>query len=230
MPTPKEVFSKKHSVLVVVSVRSYAGAMEKVRSAWRAGVDGVFLTNPSLSTNSFLNVYERVRGMSQGRWIGLKPVGISPGNAVAFSPKSISGLWLDSPCYDWKDAGPVRDIAALQMRRRERAKWEGLLFGNLFSNYGRPAQEVAQAARLLSRHVDVVVIHGIGWDPPSVREMTGFCEGEGVWRAITCTASISPAQYQGAVDCFIVMGAHRFCSSEPTEKELKGFIREAHQA
>ena len=117
----------------------------------------------------------------------------------------VSGIWVDHAGIDERaDEQPLAEEASAA---RERSGWTGLYFGGVAFKYQRPVEDLARAARLAVRYMDVVTTSGPGTGIAAAREkIVAMKEAAGGF-PLAIASGITPenvGDYLDVADCFLV--------------------------
>ena len=235
----REVFPKKHTLLIAVHTESLPQAQENVGIARRAGADGVFLVNNDLpdrdrlSGKELLDVYRGVRAVYPDWWIGVNTLDLGFSDSLSLIPNDVSGLWEDASGINEAVYDTARVTRNRWKLRQERGDWQGLYFGSVAFKYQKEVRNPRRAAGLSRIYMDVVTTSGDATGSPAditkIEEMRGA-----LGRSPLAVASgITPenvGQYLGLVDCFIVATGVSYSFTELDAKRvslLVGAIKSA---
>jgi hypothetical protein len=156
----RSVFQHGHIVLPVVHVETLDQALINTGIARDAGVHGVFLINHSISPARLLEIHGEVARAFSGFWIGVNCLGWSAAETIFQSGDSVAGVWSDNAMVRECDAGQPDAEAVLDAIRV--ARWPGLYFGGVAFKYQRQVDDLAAAAAIANRYMDVVTTSGSG--------------------------------------------------------------------
>lgn len=172
----RNCFANTHVVLPVVHVESPSQAIRNTRIACEAQCDGVFLINHGISHAALMTAFLAVKEALPDFWIGINSLGEDPCNL--FGNTEVSGIWTDNAQIDERlgeqeKAEKIDDVRAKQ-------DWPGLYFGGVSFKYQREVDELAAAARIAMRHMDVVTTSGPGTGhAPTVEKLKTMKEAMG---------------------------------------------------
>lgn len=199
----RDVFPKRHTLLLVVHVRSMEQALCSVAIAEGGGADGVFLINHQVSAAELLRIYAGVRDQFPTFWIGMNFLGNSPAEALRLIPSTANGLWTDN-------AGITEHGVSLSAiffaNARQRSPWDGLYFGGVAFKYQKESPDPPTAARIARSHMDVVTTSGAGTniasDPKKISDMKSAIKDHPL--AVASGIRSSNVRNYPTADCFVV--------------------------
>jgi predicted TIM-barrel enzyme len=156
----RKVFSSGHVILPVIHVSALSQALRNVEVARNAGADGVFLINHSMHWPELLKIHSAVADAFPGWWIGVNCLGLGAKEVFTHVSNQVSGVWTDNAAIeeDEIDQRVANDV--LQVKAK--ARWDGLYFGGVAFKYQAPVDDLAKAAKIASRYMDVVTTSGSG--------------------------------------------------------------------
>ncbi|TSC62064.1 MAG: hypothetical protein G01um101448_177 [Parcubacteria group bacterium Gr01-1014_48] len=203
----KEVFPKKHTLLVVIHAESVAQANRNTGVAFANGADGVFLINHALSVRELFGIHRALRRKWPKFFIGLNCLGMRSGEMFGIIPKSVSGFWSDDAGIQENDPDPVAEASAAWKIRQERSDWRGIYFGGVAFKYQEKVSDPGRMAQLAMPYLDVVTTSGDRTgSPPTVGKMCALRASVGDF-PIAIASGITPenvADYLPYTDCFLV--------------------------
>jgi len=199
------VFSRRHVVLPVVHVESEHQARRNTDLARQAGADGVFLINHFSGCEDLLAIHHKIYEDHPDWWIGVNCLDLDPPEVFQAVDERVSGIWVDHAGIDERaDEQPLAEEASAA---RERSGWTGLYFGGVAFKYQRPVEDLARAARLAVRDMDVVTTGGPGTGIAAAREkIVAMKEAAGGF-PLAIASGITPenvGDYLDVADCFLV--------------------------
>lgn len=154
--TFKDVFGEDvHVFIQTVLALSERDALAGVEICQRAGVDGVFLMDPSnIDPSRVLAIQKTATERFPGFWIGVNCTGWETPRAIMEIPASVPGLW----CPEWGFGDPFWPEIPKQLKklREQRTDWSGLCFGGMSLSGG--VGEIALRANLAKAHMDVITL------------------------------------------------------------------------
>ena len=204
----REVFPKKHTLLIAIHTESLSQTLRNVGIAKEAGADGVFLINHgSLSGEELLDVYRGVRAVHPDWWIGINALDLGFSDSLSLIPSDVSGLWEDASGINEDVYDTARVTRNRWRQRQEREDWQGLYFGSVAFKYQKKVRNPGRAAGLSMIYMDIVTTSGEATGSPAdIAKIATMRRALG--RSPLAVASgIAPEnvdQYLGLVDCFIV--------------------------
>lgn len=178
MKTYREVFPKKHTLLVVVHVEDEQQALRNVGVAKAGGADGVFLINHHLSDGDLIRCYKKLIPEFSDFWIGLNCLD-SGIRAIRNIPETCDGLWVDNAGIEEENSLISTTRAGYYENIRKRSAFEGLYFGGVAFKGQKSVTNVAEVARRAIPFADVITTSGVG---------TGFAPD--VWKIRTMKEAI----------------------------------------
>lgn len=190
--------------MVVVHVESTKQALENARIAFDNGADGIFLINHDIEAVSLLGVYNEVRAMLQGRWIGLNLLGVEPVRALRLMPSEVNGFWLDDAGIEpFSQKGGFSTSKAkiiehelLLQRRFDRT----LYFGGVAFKYRAFVRNYEKAASLAVPFVDVITTSGAATgSAPTIDKIKAMRRGAGN-RPIAIASGMTPENVDPFLD------------------------------
>lgn len=154
----RNAFDNTHVVLPVVHVQSPSQAIRNVTIAYEAQCDGVFLINHGISHAALMTAFAEVKAVFPNFWIGINSLGKDP--LSLFGDEDVSGIWTDNAQIEEHRGEQVKAERIDDVRVAQ--NWQGLYFGGVAFKYQREVNELAQAARIAMRYMDVVTTSGPG--------------------------------------------------------------------
>ncbi|MBI2096590.1 MAG: adenine phosphoribosyltransferase [Candidatus Sungbacteria bacterium] len=224
----REVFPKKHTLLVVVHVADANQALSQVNIARRAGADGAFLINhdeekvPALALS---RIYQSIRKVHPDWWLGLNFLDLNYFQAFARVPENASGLWTDDAGLDESLSDTAANTrVAWKFRQNGKRNWPGLYFGGVAFKYQREVTDYMAMVRAAKPYMDVVTTSGPATgEPPAVEKIRAMHEALGD-HPLAIASGITPenvGQYLGLTDCFLVATGVSKDFHELDEKKVK---------
>ncbi len=201
----RRVFSRRHVVLPVIHVESEHQARRNTDLARQAGADGVFLINHFSDCEDLLTIHGKVCEDHPDWWVGVNCLDLDPPQLFDLVSDQVSGIWVDHAGIDERaEKQPLADEATAA---RQRSGWAGLYFGGVAFKYQRPVDDLARAARLAVRYMDVVTTSGPGTGIAAAREkIVAMKEAVGGF-PLAIASGITPenvGDYLDVADCFLV--------------------------
>lgn len=201
----RRVFSQRHVLLPVVHVTELEQALRNAQIARDAGADGVFLINHGMTDDELLWIHAQVVTVFPEWWVGVNCLGLSPQEVFTHVACKVAGVWVDNALIHEDQAS--QPAAEQVMAVQQQYKWQGLYFGGVAFKYQRPVADLARAAKIAARYMDVVTTSGPGTgraaSPEKIRIMK-----EALGEAPLAIASgITPENvidYLPWADCFLV--------------------------
>jgi len=145
-------------VLPVVHLLDVDHAVAETAVAVGAGAPGVFLINHQSSGWPVLAESARAVRDAHDCFVGVNALDLSPVDAFAHFADLADGIWVDDAGIDERAA----DQPDAERVDAARAGFDGLYFGGVAFKYRRPVDDLATAAAVASRHMDVVCTSGPG--------------------------------------------------------------------
>jgi 2-keto-3-deoxy-6-phosphogluconate aldolase len=152
-----DTFSAQHIVLPVIHLASTDQALRQAETALTAGAPGVFLVNHDSGWKSLIDAANAVRERT-GLWVGANALDLTASQVFTELCQNVEldGVWTDNARIDERlerqTLAEEVDVA--------RQGFEGLYFGGVAFKYQREVQDLATAARIAARHMDVVTTSG----------------------------------------------------------------------
>jgi phosphoribosylanthranilate isomerase len=201
----KEIFTNQHVVLPVVHVETPQQTLYNADVAYEAGCDGIFLISMrGLAHKDLLEIHRTVRNEFATWWIGANFLDL---HAVAVFDQlnpSVSGIWADNAeIYDWMDK---QLMAEEIVKAREKSGWRGLYFGGVAFKYQHRVNNLALAAQIATKYVDVVTTSGEGTGRAPNKEKIQTMKAAIGNFPLAIASGISPDNVQdySQADCFLV--------------------------
>jgi len=157
----KRVFRNQHVVLPVIHAETADQAERNINIAMGAGADGAFVINHSISPLDLFNIVQACKNSFPAFWLGVNYLGTLPEQTLQLLVPSIDGLWIDNAEIDERRAADDQPAAAHFLRLRH-TQWGGLYFGGVAFKYQRKVVDVAAAAKIAARYMDVITTSGPG--------------------------------------------------------------------
>ena len=197
-------FQKRHVVLPVVHVTDFDQALRNATLAFDAGCDGVFLVNHRGDDETLQQIASNIHCIHFGKWIGINCLGLSPLKTFSEVP-NLDGVWCDNAGIEesQQDQSYPARVRTLQAHRCPNS----LYFGGVAFKYQRPVEDLENAARIASAHMDVVTTSGAGTGESAsldkIRRMKLALDGG----ALAIASGITPenvVDYLPFADAFLV--------------------------
>lgn len=225
------VFASHPVILPVVHVESPDQALHNARIAHQAGCDGAFLINHSGSYADLLAIHRVVCGEFPDWWIGVNCLDLAPWQVFDVIDESVSGVWVDNAGIN--ELAEVQEVARRVAEARAKSGWSGLYFGGVAFKYQRPVSDLAGAALLATRYMDVVTTSGPGTgQSASVAKVQTMKQVIGDF-PLAIASGISPenvSQYLGFADCFLVATAISRSWTELDPDRVADLVRRVRSA
>jgi predicted TIM-barrel enzyme len=156
----QNVFQGPHVVLPVIHVLSSDQAVRNAEIAYAAGADGIFLINHGVKYSALLDTYRAVVSKFPQWWIGINCLDLHPSDIFTHISSQVSGVWTDNALiYENMIPQPQAEDVLLAIQA---GHWHGLYFGGVAFKYQHPVEDVALAASIAMRYMDVVTTSGPG--------------------------------------------------------------------
>jgi len=200
-----ETFANRHVILPVIHVRSESQAWDNVQIARDAGTDGAFLINHGVSSSVLLDIHRATHERMPDWWLGVNCLDLHPEEAFQVASADVAGIWVDNAAIDEKNRDQPEanriDVA------RQQSGWKGLYFGGVAFKYQRAVEDLAAAATVATRYMDVVTTSGPGTGSaahPSKIATMNAALGEFPLAIASGITAENVSDYLGAADCFLV--------------------------
>lgn len=204
----RAVFSKKHTLLVVVHAENIEQSVRNARIAHDEGADGIFLINHRISASDLLRCYRVVREVCLEWWIGANFLDLDNESAIqTMAGSGISGLWLDDAGVREDEVDPCTEIRTLRQWQKLYGVDLAMLFGGVAFKYQKPVKDPARVAQLAAPHIDVVTTSGDGTGIAADVEKIRLMKQAIGDRPLAVASGITPenvSQYLPYADCFLV--------------------------
>ena len=202
----RQVFGPGHVVLPVVHVASADQALRNTGVAREAGAHGVFLINHgTMGWRKLLQIHEEVTASFPGWWVGVNCLDLEPREMIARATSGISGVWVDNALIV-EESQEQPGAEEVQDERQQRG-WTGLYFGGVAFKYQRHVEDLAGAARLAARYMDVVTTSGPAAGQAAEVEKIAVMKQALGDHALAIASGVTPenvADYMSHADCFLV--------------------------
>ena len=200
-----EVFSHKHVVLPVIHVASTDQALRNTRIARDACADGVFLINQGTLAEELLSIHQEVVIAFPEWWVGVNCMGVETSDVFGLLGDGVSGVWVDNALID--EGMEEQPSAERVLASRRKHGFQGLYFGGTAFKYQREVEDLASAARIASRYMDVVTTSGPGTgEAAAVQKIRIMKQALGEF-PLAIASGITPenvGDYLDIADCFLV--------------------------
>jgi hypothetical protein len=170
-----------------------------------AGGHGIFLINHMGHCKDLLAIHRRLHEEFPDWWIGVNCLDLDPEDVFERLPDEVAGLWVDDARIDER----TRDQSEAEMigKARQESGWNGLYFGGVAFKYQRPVEDLAGAAQIAVRYMDVVTTSGPGTGIAAARgKIAAMKEAVGDF-SLAIASGITPenvGDYLEVADCFLV--------------------------
>ena len=227
----RETFPSCHAVLPVIHATSTIQALRNAEIAQRAGCDGIFLTNHSISHAELMEIHRVVTKATSPWWVGINSLGRRPVRLFAELSESVAGVWIDNAEID--ERSDCHDEADRIDAARAESRWNGLYFGGVAFKYQREVVDLARACQIATNYMDVVTTSGVGTgSAASLTKIAAMKEALGEF-PLAIASGITPenvTDYMGVADAFLVATgiSDRFTELNPMRvKQLVTAVRSA---
>lgn len=201
----RRAFAHRHVVLPVIHVETDGQARRNAEIAKAAGADGVFLINHSIGSDLLLNIHAKVVDQFPQWWIGVNCLGLRPETIFSRISPSVAGIWVDNAMI--QEGQVEQPDAESVLRAVAHNRWPGLYFGGVAFKYQRQVSDLATAAQVACRYMDVVTTSGPGTGQAAhVDKIRIMKEAMGDF-PLAIASGITPgnvAGYLSHADCFLV--------------------------
>ncbi|MDO8551217.1 MAG: BtpA/SgcQ family protein [bacterium] len=206
MANYREVFTNKHVVLPVIHVETTKQTMQNAAIAQEAGADGAFLISmQGMDHRDLLKMHETVRKEFATWWIGVNCLDLHAISVFDQLNPGVSGVWSDNACiYEWQEKQLIADQI---QKARIQSGWKGLYFGGVAFKYQRQVDNIALAAKIATKYMDVVTTSGEGTGHAPDREKIALMKASIGQFPLGIASGISPENvrdYLEVADCFLV--------------------------
>ena len=196
---------RRHVLLPVIDVESESQALRNAVLAREGGCDGVFLINHEISAPELLNIHEAVVKQLPDWWVGVNCLDLSPREVFAELPQEVTGVWVDDAEID--ECAQAQPAARTILAARKASSWKGLYFGGVAFKYQRAVEDLATAARVAAKYMDVVTTSGPGTGQAASIEKIRAMKSAMGDSPLAIASGITPenvSQYLGVADCYLV--------------------------
>lgn len=195
-------------LLPVIHPVSHKIALTSIKTAYQAGVDGIFLINQGMDITELLELIPEVNALYPDLWIGVNFLGKTPEETLhLIASTSVKGIWSDNAeIHEDKDVQPAAEAF---LETRKQLGWEGLYFGGVAFKYQRevPEDKLHIAAQKAGPLLDVITSSGPGTGSAApVDKAYRLCQGAR-GTPLALASGISPENVEGFlpfVDAFLV--------------------------
>ncbi len=201
----KEIFSNPHVILPVIHVDSIDQTLRNANIAREAGCDGVFLINHGMPYSKLLEIHHAVFKGFPNWWIGINCLDLAPQQVFHKITNEVAGVWVDNAMID-EHRDNQAEAESIQSARIE-SGWRGLYFGGVAFKYQRRVEDLAQAACLAMRYMDVVTTSGPGTGQAAPRDkIVAMRQSLGDFPLAIASGSTpgNVHDYLNVADCFLV--------------------------
>ena len=201
----RAVFGDGHVVLPVIHVVTSAQALRNAGVARAAGANGIFLINHGMGWRELLQIHQQVVAAFPGWWVGVNCLDLKPREVVSHATSDIGGIWTDNAHINEEQQEQPKAVAVLDGRQSR--GWPGLYFGGVAFKYQRHVHDLAQAARLAARYMDVVTTSGPGTGQAAMVDKIAVMKQALGAFPLAIASGITPenvADYLPHADCLLV--------------------------
>ncbi len=201
----QNVFQGPHVVLPVIHVVSSNQAIRNAAIAYTAGADGIFLINHGIKYPALLDAYRAVVSTLPQWWIGINCLDLYPSDIFTHISSRVAGVWTDNALiHENMIQQPQAEDVLLAIQA---AHWHGLYFGGVAFKYQHPVEDVALAASIAMRYMDVVTTSGPGTGMAAhIEKIYAMKAAIGTF-PLAIASGITPenvTDYLPCADCFLV--------------------------
>jgi predicted TIM-barrel enzyme len=223
----RAAFASRHVILPILHVVSHEQALRNARLAREQGADGVFLiSHGRVGDEQLLDIHRTVVAELPELWAGVNCLSLAVEEVFARVDGRVAGVWVDDALIDERHEEQPAAQRVLEVQARH--GWQGLYFGGVAFKYQRPVRDLARAARLAARYMDVVTTSGPGTgqaaDPAKVRVMKQAL-GE---HPLALASGVTPENvndYLGHADCFLAATGISYTFEELDPARLRDLVR-----
>lgn len=200
-----KVFRRRHAILPVIHVKDEEQALRNADIARRAGCDGVFLINHTISHEILLSVHHAVVREHSEWWVGVNCLGLVPEDVFQIISSDVAGVWAG--CALIREDQDEQPAAVNTRAKQVDSGWRGLYFGGVAFKYQRQVRDYGLAARRAMPYMDVVTTSGSGTgEAASVSKIAEMKKALGAF-PLAIASGITPenvVDYLPVADCFLV--------------------------
>jgi hypothetical protein len=223
----RATFSSRHVILPILHATGKDQVLGNARLARDEGADGVFLiSHGRVTDDELLRIHQDLVADLPGFWAGVNCLSLSVEETFARVGDRVAGVWVDDALVDERQEEQPAAQRVLEMQRRH--GWRGLYFGGVAFKYQRPVKELARAAALAARCMDVVTTSGPGTgqaaSPEKIRTMKQAL-GE---HPLAIASGVTPenvGDYLPHADCFLVATGISYTFEELDPARLRDLVR-----
>jgi len=223
----RAVFANRHVVLPVIHVSSTEQALRNAQLAQQEGADGVFLiSHGRVSDDQLVDIHQAVVAALPGLWAGVNCLSLSTEEVFGRVGNRVAGVWVDDAMIDERRQDQPAAERVLTVQREH--GWQGLYFGGVAFKYQRSVKDLAEAARLAARYMDVVTSSGPGTGkaatPDKIRTMKEAL-GE---TPLAIASGVTPenvTDYLAHADCFLVATGVSYTFEELDPARVRDLVR-----
>jgi len=222
-----EIFpGKRHVVLPVIHVENEDQALRNAKVAQASGADGVFLINHGTSYETLLTIHQAVRKVLPDWWIGVNCLDLAPAQVFLTVTEKVSGIWVDNAAID--ERRKTQPEAEMIQAARQQSGWSGLYFGGVAFKYQRPVNDLAGAATLAARFMDVVTTSGPATGAAATLKQVVEMKAALGDFPLAVASGITPenvVDYLPYVDCFMVATGISWSWSELDPAKIEALMK-----
>jgi predicted TIM-barrel enzyme len=170
-----------------------------------AGADGVFLINHGMSDNELLQIHKRAVVTFPQWWVGVNCLGLCPEDVFPIVSDKVAGVWVDNALI--QEEHPTQPDAERVITVQQQYRWRRIYFGGGAFKYQRTVRDLAKAARIASRYIDVVTTSGPGTGQAAALEKIQVMKEALDDFPLAIASGITPenaVQYLPWADCVLV--------------------------
>lgn len=202
----RKIFMTEQVVLPVIHVENLRQALKNAEIANKAGADGVFLISMiGMWGEDLLDIQRAVKNEFPIWWVGVNLLGEYPANIFSKLDKCVSGLWVDNARIDERMEHQTE--AESISSARENSKWDGLYFGGVAFKYQRQVSDLALAAKIATRNMDVITTSGPGTGQAADFDKIATMKASVGDFPVAVASGVTPenvSTYRNVADCYLV--------------------------
>jgi predicted TIM-barrel enzyme len=223
----RATFAHRHVILPILHTTGPEQVLRNARVARDEGADGVFLiSHGRVTDDELLRIHQALVVELPGFWVGVNCLSLSVEETFARVGERVAGVWVDDALVDERQEDQPAVQRILEVQRRH--GWRGLYFGGVAFKYQRPVKDLARAAALAARYMDVVTTSGPGTGqaapPEKIRAMKQAL-GE---HPLAIASGVTPenvGDYLPHADCFLMATGISYTFEELDPARLRDLVR-----
>ena len=205
MPSLKEIFNNRHVILPVIHVETELQALHSAEIAKEAGCDGVFLISMrGMNHLDLLKIHKIVRQEFATWWIGINYLDLPAVSVFDNLSRGVSGVWVDNAeIYEWLN----KQLKADEIQEAQRKSgWQGLYFGGVAFKYQPRVSNIALAAKIATKYMDVITTSGSATGQAPEKEKIEIMKAAIGDFPLAVASGVSPENVRNFLqaDCFLV--------------------------